>query len=116
VAKKPKTKADRAEERNAANRTAWEKFIPKIRAVQKFVEAQVVVLKGPGPNEPGRHYYSNLGFFLECFSAPGGASYEELQLYLDLIPRLRIEGVVKADALQKAEADLRTAIAKLYPV
>jgi hypothetical protein len=88
----------------------WDAFRPKLEAVQNLAEAHILAAQTPPPNAPGRRYYSNLAFFLGCFGVPGGSSYAEKALYLQLIARLDATGILKPGACPKIESDLRQAM------
>jgi hypothetical protein len=105
-----KTKAQRDQEWADAERRVWDIFRPKLQAVKNFVEAQILAAETPPPNAPGRRFYSNLAFFLGCFGVPGGSSYAEKALYLQLIKRLDAGGGLNAGARQKIEDDLHRAM------
>lgn len=110
-----KTKAQRDQERAAAERRVWEVFRPNLDKAQTLADALQLAAQTPPPNAPGRRYYSNLAFFLQCFGVPGGTSYAEKALYLQLIKRLDASGVLKAGASQKIEEDLRQAMEAQSP-
>jgi hypothetical protein len=107
VAKARKTKADRDRERSEAQQQVWEQFLPKLTALQTYVEAQVLVSQAPPPDSPGRRYYSNLGFFLESFDVPMGSNSTERSLYIQLIQRLEAAGSLKPDTAPGILAALR---------
>jgi hypothetical protein len=110
--KKRKTKADRDQQRAQAEGRRWAEFVPKLQAVNTFVEAQLLVQSGPGESEPGRGFYSNLGFFLMTFIPPLGSNYKEKSLYLGLIQRIDAStpGLLKVGVREKVEEDLRKAM------
>ena len=110
-----KTKAQRDQEYADAKCRVWEIFRPKLDAVQSLAEAYKLVAETPPPDAPGRTYYSNLAFFLQCFGVPGGSSYTEKALYLQLIARLDATGILKAGAREKVESDLRQAMEAEMP-
>ena len=87
----------------------WGVFRPKIDAATTLADALQLVAQTPPPDAPGRSY-SNLAFFLQCFGVPGGSTYAEKALYLQLINRLDATGVLKAGACQKVEEDLRQSL------
>lgn len=105
-----KTKAQRDHEWADAESRVWDLFRPKLEAVQNFAGAQILAAETPPPNAPGRRFYSNLAFFLSSFGVPGGSSYAEKALYLQLIKRLDAGGGLKPGARQKIEKDLRLAM------
>jgi len=102
-----KTKAQRKQEHADAEQRVWEAFRPKLDAAITLSDALQLADQTPPPDAPGRRYYSNLAFFLQCFGVPGASSYAEKALYLQLIKRLDATGVLKAGACQKVEEDLR---------
>jgi hypothetical protein len=110
--RKRRTKADRDQQRAQAERRQWEEFVRGLQAVNTFVEAQLLVQSGPGVTQPGRGFYSNLGFFLMTFIPPLGSSYKEKSLYLELIQRIHAftPGILKAGVREKVEEDLRRAM------
>lgn len=110
-----KTKSQKMQERADADRRVWEVFRPKLDAVQNLAEAYELSAETPPPNAPGRGYYSNLAFFLQCFGVPGGSSYAEKGLYLKLIARLDTTGILKPGAREKIESDLRQAMETEMP-
>lgn len=110
-----KTKAQRDQEHSDAERRVWEIFRPKLDEAQTLADALQLAAQTPPPDAPGRRYYSNLAFFLQCFGVPGGSSNAEKALYLQLIKRLDATGVLKAGACQKIEGDLRQAMEAQSP-
>ena len=110
MSRKRKTYADRQRERDEADRRAWDDFRPKLDALKTHAEALDLMAKGPSPGEPGRHYYSNLGFFLEAFIVPMGSNHTEKALYLQFIQRLDAAGALKPEAGQKVIEELRRAM------
>ncbi len=110
MARQRKTKREREDERYEADRRAWEVFLPKLAALQSFVEAEQLVPKAPPPDSPGRRYYSNLGFFLQAFNVPAGSNYDERTLYLQFIQRLDAAGALVPGVRQKIEEEFRRAM------
>ena|SRR5215216_1218121 len=110
MAQNQKTKAQRDHEYKEAERREWEIFRPKLDAIQSPVEAWQLVAEAPPPDAPGRRYYSNLGFFLQAFTVPGGSSHAERALYLQFIQRLDAAGILKPGARQQIEQSLRHAM------
>lgn len=94
VAMRP-TKVERERGRAEANRHAWESFRSKLEALKSSAEARALVAEAPPPDSPGRHYYSNLGFFLQAFTVPLGSSYAEKALYRQFIRRIDGLGELK---------------------
>src|SRR5215216_395182 len=110
-----KTKAQKIQERAEAERRVWEVFRPKLDAVQNLAEALELAAETPPPDAPGRRYYSNLAYFLQCFGVPGGSSYAEKGLYLKLIARLDSTGILKPGAREEIESKLRHAMEAEMP-
>ncbi len=67
---------------------AWEFFLPKLRSIKSLADAQAVLGEIPPKGEPGRLYYSNLGWFMQFFSPPSSASIPELCEYLRIFRRI----------------------------
>jgi hypothetical protein len=111
MARPRKTATQRRQEAYEADRQAWERFRPKLAAVQSFAEALTLLGEAVTPDAPGRRYYSNLGFFLHTFAPPAGANALELAEYLRLIAVFDAEGALKDGARATVEANLRSAIA-----
>jgi hypothetical protein len=88
MSRKRKTAAQRNLERESASASAWFDFEPKLRALETFEQAQLLVAKAPPVDTPGRPYYSNLGFFLGAFNPPDGASRKELLLYVEFVRKI----------------------------
>ena len=109
---KRRTNANRERERAAADQRAWEEFLPKLAALQTFVEAQILVAQAPPPDAPGRRYYSNLGFFLGAFSVPMGSNHTERAHYIEFIKRLDAAGSLKPGAAEGILAALRNSLAQ----
>jgi hypothetical protein len=82
--------AARAAERDRQKRREWGVFVERLARVNGFRDAVALVNspEAPGPDGPGREYYSNLGHFVMTFGVPGGASAAELRLYIDLMKRM----------------------------
>lgn len=112
MAKARRTQADRDRERAAAEQRAWEEFLPKLAALQTFVEAQMLVAQAPPPDSPGRRYYSNLGFFLQAFTVPMGSNSTERSHYIVFINRLEAAGALKPGAAPGILAALRGSLAE----
>ena len=110
-----KTKGQKIQERADAAHRVWEVFRPKLDAVQNLAEAHELAAETPPPDAPGRRYYSNLAYFLQCFGVPGGSSYAEKGLYLKMIARLDATGILKPGAREKIESDLRLAMEEEMP-
>ena len=110
-----KTNAERDAERSEAQQRAWEFFEPKLKALQSFEDALRLVYEAPAPDSPGRSYYSNLGFFLQAFTPPAGASLTEYGYYLQFVRGLDAAGKLKEGALAKIEADFARAMKEKDP-
>jgi len=114
--KKKRTESDRKREREEAELNAKDEFFFKLGAVKTFVEAKLLVINCPSPDMPGRHLHSNLGWFLNEFGVPGSASFEELELYLEMLERFKSDPVIlKKDALIDAQAAIKVFMTKLRP-
>jgi hypothetical protein len=105
MVRRRKTAAERRQESYEADRRAWELFYPRLTAVQSLNDAIALMGEVVPPDTPGRRFYSNLGFFLQTFSAPAGASLAELTEYARLINLFDAEGALRAGA--RAEVDQR---------
>jgi hypothetical protein len=105
-----KTGAERERETRELDRRAWEEFRPKLEALQSYTDALAFVHQSPPPDSPGRHFYSNLAFFLQSFAPPMGASGGEKSLYLKLVQRFDEAGQLEPGRRAQIEADLRAAI------
>lgn len=114
MAKARKTKADRDREYAEAERRAWKEFLPKLTAIQTFIDAQLLVDQAPPPDAPGRRYYSNLGFFLGAFTVPAGSNQTERSLYIQFIQRLDAAGALKPGAAEGVLESLRSSLRE-YP-
>lgn len=110
MARTRKTKREREQEWANAERRAWEEFRPKLAALRSFIDAEILVTQAPPPDTPGRRYYSNLGFFLQEFTVPGGSSNAERSLYLQFIEHIGKGGELKAGAGQIVGERLRRAM------
>lgn len=107
MAPRRKTIAERRRERANAERQAWEVFREKLGAAATLADACSLFLQqAPPEGTPGRRYYSNLGFFLQGLSIPGGASAEELGMYAALLDRLGLEPEVAAGLRRAARSRL----------
>jgi hypothetical protein len=115
MARNRKTKAEQRAEQNDAERSAWEEFSPKLAAARSYVEARLLLRDMPRPDAPGRCFYTNLVHFLDNFSVPAGASYEEDALYLRLIERLAAARELKPEARERVAKELRAVMAKQGP-
>jgi hypothetical protein len=101
-----RTRADREQEWAAKEQRESDRFVVELGKVNKFVEAQVLVFHGPRESEPGRRFYSNLGFFLMSFGVPFGSNNTERQLYIELIQRFDAGRGLKLGTAEKVIADL----------
>jgi hypothetical protein len=99
-------------------REAWERleqsaaeiFFKRASAITTYKEADDLVDRSPGPSQPGRKYYSNLGFFLGQFTVPAGSSYSERRLYIELIERFESSGNLELGAAQRVITELRASM------
>src|SRR5262245_58279947 len=108
--KKRKTVAERRQEANEKERQAWDEFYPQLVAVQSLKQAILLHHNAVPPDTPGRRHYSNLGFFLQSFWPPHGATVSELREYLRLIACFDSEGALKPGARSEIELRLRASI------
>ena len=67
---------------------AWNEFKQKLAATNRLADAQAIVANGPKVDFPGRHFYSNLGYFLGGFHLPAMANVDEVSLYVELLRRI----------------------------
>ncbi len=104
-----KTVAERRHEHAEAERRVWDEFRPWLAALSSYADALKLVAEAPPPDSPGRRFFSNLGFFLQGFSTPGGSSGEERALYAQLIERLDAAGELKPGAGKQIADKLRRA-------
>lgn len=104
------TEAQKRQEWDEAERRVWDEFRQRMAVLSDFLEAKRLVLEGPGPDRPGRRFYSNLAFFLGEFRIPGGARDDELALYLGFIQRIDKAGQLKPGAGLAVEAALKKAL------
>jgi hypothetical protein len=66
------------------------------------------------PDSPGRRFFSNLGFFLQTYAPPAGASVSELTEYLRLIQLFDEEGTIKKGVRPEIEKGLIEAIQRRF--
>lgn len=111
MAKKRRTQADRDRDRAEAEQRVWDRFWPRLQALETYEEAQRLVDETPPPDAPGRRFYSNLAFFLGGFAPPAGAGGQERSAYLAFIARLDAAGRLRAGARQEIEAAFARAAA-----
>jgi hypothetical protein len=115
MAGRRRTNADRERERAEAEDRVWEQFRRRLAGLKTFTDARVLASESPRPDAPGRHYYSNLDFFLGAFTVPFGSSHEEKALYLQFIQRLEATGQLKPGEEKRIEAALRQAMEAQKP-
>jgi hypothetical protein len=108
MARRRKTRAEQAYERERADRQVWNEFEPQLAALTAIDEAMMLLARAPGVDAPGRRYYSNLGFLLHQFAVPNGASARERALYAQFIQRLEAAGQLNADTAQQILQALRS--------
>ena len=113
MAKRRKTKGERAAASSNAERLAWEQFRPKLEALTSLAEAMLLLKSAPPVGFPGFRYYSNFSAFLhDVHTIPADSSYEEKALYLKFILRLDAAGALKPpNAGRKIQEALRSAMA-----
>ncbi len=109
-----KTAEERGQDRMDARALAWKEFRPKLAALQTYAEALLLVNQAPPESTPGRCFYSNLGFFLQGFTPPLGASGDEKSLYVEFIHRLDSQGLLKPGVGQRAVKALQSAISEQW--
>ncbi len=71
-------------------RHAWEKFHPKVSAIQTLDEVRELLAGAPPAGSPSSAYYSNLAEFLLTLQVPKGTGEEERLLYARLMERLAV--------------------------
>jgi hypothetical protein len=108
--RKRKTAAQLRDESYAADRRAWEDFLPKLQSVESYQGAIRLLAAAVPSGASGRGYYSNLGFFMQTFRAPDGANASELSEYLRLIDVFDVEGVLKPGVRPQLDEDLKRAL------
>lgn len=97
MSKRP-TSADRAAKRQLDRSQAWAEFSHELATLGSAEEARALIGNAPPPDSPGRPFYSNFAnFFGNNFVAPGGASADELILYIGFIERLVAAGQVRPE-------------------
>jgi hypothetical protein len=110
--RRQKTQADRNRERAAEEREVWNYFYSCLKTLQTLPEALQLVGEAVPSDNPGRKYYSNLGFFLRTFTPPDGANYSEISCYIQFIPHLVRAETIKAEDGEKIIQTLRDALAE----
>ena len=108
MTKRRKTADERRYEADEAAKRAYEEFRSQAADVRTLADARILVSHARN-SDPGRRYYSNLGFFLNTFAPPDGASLDELSLYLAMVRHFDASGDVKSGALVEIEAALQAA-------
>src|SRR5262245_40511901 len=88
MATRRKTEAEPRQDQANAGRRVWEGFRFQLAGLKTLADAKVLVSNGPQQGQPGRSYYSNLGFFLRDFIPALGSNDEEKALYIGFIRRL----------------------------
>lgn len=96
-----RTEADRRRESEAANRDAWDYFSSQLLAAETFKAAALLAASTPKVDGSGRHYYSNLSWFLRTSQPPGGANNEERTLYVGLVRRACTAGEIEKPAMDE---------------
>jgi hypothetical protein len=110
MVKRRKTVSERRQASHEEDERSWRAFYSKLSAVQSHIDALRLLSEAPAPDSPGRRYYSNLGFFLQSYAAPAGASFVELNEYHRLIRLFDQEGMLKKGVLPEIEETLLLAI------
>ena len=109
MARRRKTADERRQAEYEADARQWQVFRPKLEAASSMDAARALLNDAPGQGMPGRHFYSNLGFFLQSFEIPNGSTDSERRLYLEFVRRLDAAGELKPGALAMIEDRLRQA-------
>ena len=106
MARKRKTATERRQEWAHADAGEWPKFRAQFDAAKGWKDSVALVDQAPGPDRPGRRFYSNLGFFLQSFMVPNGSNSDERGLYLQLIRRMAEAGELKPGVRGRVESEL----------
>lgn len=109
MARKRMTADERRQAEHDADARQWRVFKPKLEAASSMKAAHALVAETPPHGRPGRHFYSNLAFFLQSFDIPDGSSDSERPLYLEFVRRLDAAGELKPGALATIEDRFRHA-------
>ena len=110
MARRRKSNAERDQERYEAEQKAWARFRPQLETIGCMADAATVLKGIPRPDSIGRNHYTNLLFFLDTLSPPGGASGEENRLYIEVARRMDAAGELKPGTFEQVEARLRQRI------
>jgi hypothetical protein len=102
-----RSKADRERERQEVDWRVRKRLLEALDGVDDWGEALKLALGGPGPDQPGRSYHSNLAFFLQQFAVPAGSDFDERAHYAKLIERLDAAGQLKPDVAGHVISQLR---------
>jgi hypothetical protein len=108
--KRRKTADERSQERYEAEQRAWDKFRPKLAALNSYADAVALAKSAPPHSDPGRPHYSNLGFFLQHLDVPHGSNATERNLYLQLLQIIDAEGLLKPGVRERVEQTLRAGL------
>ena len=112
MAKRPRTKAEREQERYELERKTWERFRPRLEGIACMADA-IEVLKGmPAPDTPFRKHYTNLLWFMDTFSPPGNSSRAEKGLYIEMVKKMEKAGEIEEGKRQQIENELTSAMEK----
>jgi hypothetical protein len=84
-------------------------FLRRLGAAGNMAVAQMLLKDAPPQGDIGRRFFSNLGFFLQAFEIPNGASDGEQTAYLEFVRRLDAAGELKPGALDRIEERFRQA-------
>jgi hypothetical protein len=101
--------AERERMRANQEREVWDDLVGKLAKVKDLKDALMLAHSGPGPDRPGRRYYSNFQFFMGGFAVPGGANGTERSMYLQIVRRLDANGELKPGALAEVEERFKEA-------
>ncbi len=100
-----KSRREKMAEFERAEARCWIEFKEALAAARTAVDALVLVYKAPPESSPGRRFYSNLGFFMQRFTMPYGATREERLLYGELMRRMDASGSLKPSVLNTFERE-----------
>lgn len=95
------------EKRLEADKREWETFAAALEKANTFADAKVLTTRTPQEGRPGRHFYSNLAFFLQDFTVPGSADVAEKALYIRLMKRMDESGSLKPGVMDGVVNALR---------
>lgn len=88
---------------------AWEKFVPKLAAVQTMADVRALLADAPPPGTPSSRFYANLADFLLTSHPPQESDSAERDQYVGLVERLEASGSLDAGVATASLAILRGA-------